>query len=105
MSTIFFIRSKALTPHAYNKICEMIDNGDSTIGRIFRNYETNKDVMPLVKDLQALNFSTANQEAAEVGDQDDEKEEAETQEATDDDRGAVADSVDEEETGDEVSCS
>jgi hypothetical protein len=98
-------QSKALTPHAYNKICEMIDNGDTTIGRIFRNYETNKDVMPLVKDLQALNFSTANQEAAEGGDQDDENEEAETQEATDDDRGAIADTADEEETGGEVSCS
>lgn len=87
----------------------MIDNGDVTLGRIFRKYETTKDVMPLVKDLQALNLSSADREASGVstaavasrgGDQYDEGEDDDEE---DDDRGAVAETVDEEETVDEVS--
>jgi hypothetical protein len=111
-------QSNALTSHAYGKICEMVDNGDVTLGRIFRKYETTKDVMSLVKDLQALNLSSADREASGVstaavasrggdqyaeGEDDDEAVDDEEDDEEDDDRGAVAETVDEEETVDEVS--
>eukprot|EP01033_Poteriospumella_lacustris_P012103 gene12103-8652_t len=45
-------QSNALSAQQYGDICRMIEDEDVQLSRIFRKYETTKDVMHLVQDLQ-----------------------------------------------------
>lgn len=57
-------RSNALSAQQYNDICRMIEEEDVQLSRVFRKYETTKDVMHLVQDLQVLDRTLARQASA-----------------------------------------
>lgn len=64
MRTLCVCRSNALSAQQYGDICRMIEDEDVQLSRIFRKYETTKDVMHLVQDLQVLDRTLARQASA-----------------------------------------